>query len=158
MTDEVKTENVEEVKMETRAVKENNQNFWKNISAVSSLIAVVAVVLLVQAKMPSSYVKVLSQDEVSTRIASLVDASTAGAEKYTLTSIEEVNGLYDIKFVLDGADGSVDQELKITKDGELLVMQSALYSEIMAQIEQAKQQEIVIPPIDENTVQIDETK
>lgn len=158
MTDEVKTQNVEAVKVEMPVIKENSQNLWKNVSAVSSLIAVVAVVLLIQAKMPSSDIKVLSQEEISSRISSLVDASTAGAQKYTLTSIEEVNGLYDIKFALDGADGSVDQELKVTKDGELLVMQSALYSDIMEQINLAKQQEIVIPPIDENAVEVNETK
>ena len=141
MTNEENSSTVESPKKHKLVDQTSKINMWKGISIVSIVAAIVFASPLLRNGTPEQDETLLTQEEISEKVAQLIEKSSDGQDQFSLSAVEEEYGLYLVKFDLETEDGPTEQEIRISKDGELLVMQTIPYADILTQIELAKQQQ-----------------
>lgn len=112
---------------------------WKGITGIATLAVIVLALMLFNGSSLSQGEEVLSSEEITQKFSDLIQISSDGQDVVSNAIVTEEHGLYVIKFDLETEDGLQEQEISISKDGDLLVMQAALYDDIIAQVELAKQ-------------------
>ncbi|MDA1038285.1 MAG: hypothetical protein O2877_01185 [bacterium] len=116
---------------------------WKRVSLAGAFVVAVLAFFLVQNGNLYLRQTSLSPEEISEKVSLLFEESSTADDQFSITEVSEQHGLYQVLFDLSIEGVAKEQEMFITKDGELVVMQSALYEDILAQIEFAKQQELL---------------
>jgi len=145
---EARTDQVSE-SLEKSSDRKSDLSKWKSIAGISTVAMVVFAYLFFSGGSIGQGVNVITQDEASMKLAELVNKSSGGSEQYVFTSIEEKYGLYFLKFDVETANGPIEQEAYISRDGELLVLQASLYQDIIDQIELAQQQQNQVVPVED---------
>ena len=112
---------------------------WKGITGIATFVVIVLALMLFNGSPMNQEGKILSPEEITQRLTDLIQMSSDGLDTVSDATVKEEYGLYVMKFGLETEDGFQEQEISISKDGELLVMQAGLYEDVVAQIELAKQ-------------------